>query len=175
MDGQTCSQCDERAMDNGSGLCEPHFEAQREAIRGGLSRPEPAQTHSRRARSQRKGLTVGRLLRLILVTVLVAPPAFLGVLFLIGEAGFYSGGDSAATFGEARVAVEGLLRDPGSAVFSNEVRGAGGAVCGRVSAKNGFGGYAAEQRYVYLPGATAVLEGSRSSPDFAFVWQTHCR
>ncbi|MCC4261090.1 hypothetical protein LL270_10535 [Pseudomonas aestusnigri] len=175
MDGQTCSQCDERAMDNGSGLCEPHFEARREAIRDELSRPVPAQTRSRRAHLQRKVLTVGRLLRLTLVTVLVAPPAFFGVLFLLGEAGVGSGSDSAATFGEARVAVEELLRDPGSAVFSNEVRGSGSAVCGRVRAKNGFGGYAAAQRYVYLPGTAAVLEGGQSSPDFVLLWQAHCR
>lgn len=177
MDGQICSQCNEPAMNNGSGLCEPHFEARREAIRRDLPQVASVVRSGRRPIEADKGLTLGRLLRIAVVTVLVVPPAFFAVMFLMGQTGFEfdSGGDRGATLGEARLAVKDQLRDPGSAVFSDELRGAGGAVCGRVSAKNGFGGYAAAQRYVYLPGTTAVLEGSRSSPDFVLLWQAHCR
>jgi hypothetical protein len=49
----------------------------------------------------------------------------------------------------ARLAVKELLKDPDSARFRLEFT-TNGAVCGRVNARNSYGGYAGEKSYVYV-------------------------
>jgi hypothetical protein len=49
---------------------------------------------------------------------------------------------------EARIAVKANLKDPSSAVFSEE-RVYSKTVCGQVNAKNYFGGYVGLRQYVY--------------------------
>jgi hypothetical protein len=48
----------------------------------------------------------------------------------------------------AHAAVGRVLRDPGSAKFSGEVREPG-FVCGQVNSRNGYGGYAGATLYLY--------------------------
>lgn len=52
-----------------------------------------------------------------------------------------------------------VLRDPSSARFSNEVKGPAGAVCGTVTGKNGFGGYADATPFVYTAERQVRLYG----------------
>lgn len=59
---------------------------------------------------------------------------------------------------EAEDAVRRLLRDPESARFS-EVRAFPdrNVVCGKVNARNGFGGYVGDELFAYRPGEGAVI------------------
>jgi hypothetical protein len=49
----------------------------------------------------------------------------------------------------ARLALKELLKDPDSARFRWEFT-KNGAVCGRVNARNSYGGYAGEKTYIYV-------------------------
>jgi hypothetical protein len=67
---------------------------------------------------------------------------------------------------EAHDAVRQKLKDPESARFKEddlEVMPEQGVVCGKVNAKNGFGGYTGAQEYVYVRGQGAAL--SEDDPD----------
>lgn len=66
------------------------------------------------------------------------------------------------------------LRDPSSAVFSAEVVGENGVLCGQVNAKNGFGGYIGNKRFISGAGG-AVIEGDIDIVAFAAVWNESCR
>jgi len=63
------------------------------------------------------------------------------------------------------------LKDPSSAKFSSERVGKDGAVCGLVNAKNSFGGYAGDARYVSISGISAVDDGSST---FKQKWEKYC-
>ncbi len=57
----------------------------------------------------------------------------------------------------AETAVRKKLRDPESAMFSEvDVRLENGSVCGRVNAKNGFGGYVGNEHFAFFQGNAAV-------------------
>lgn len=69
------------------------------------------------------------------------------------------------------------LRDPESARFQNEfVSWAAGfdVVCGLVSARNGFGGYAQPSRFFVL-GDTVEIEGGQLVASFDNYWKKYCR
>lgn len=75
----------------------------------------------------------------------------------------YTGSDQ-YLIDQAEASVRATLRDPASAVFSEQrVLGTGPdqRVCGLVNAKNGFGGYAGEQRFVSFLGAVAFVGEER--------------
>lgn len=66
----------------------------------------------------------------------------------------------------AEDAVKQKLRDPESARFSGESKcGGSEIVLGRVNSKNGFGGYAGDERFV-SDGTTAALISDVSSDEF---------
>lgn len=68
------------------------------------------------------------------------------------------------------------LRDPSSAEFSEirviDLPGKPTIVCGRVNARNGFGGMTGSKRFVV--GATVAVEGDVNSADIAQLWATFC-
>lgn len=72
---------------------------------------------------------------------------------------------------DAKESVKGLLKDSSSADFSGEKIGKGGAVCGYVNAKNSFGAYAGNLRYISTNGQSAVDDGSQSFKD---SWENIC-
>lgn len=72
---------------------------------------------------------------------------------------------------DAKEAVKGLLKDSSSADFSGEMIGKGGAVCGYVNAKNSFGAYAGNSRYISTNGQSAIDDGSQSFND---SWKNLC-
>jgi hypothetical protein len=80
-----------------------------------------------------------------------------------------------------RLAAEALvrqhLRDPSSAEFSDEVVFPGSAtrsaiVCGRVNARNGFGGMSGPQRFI--AGGTVVLEDEVGRETMSGLWARSC-
>jgi hypothetical protein len=83
----------------------------------------------------------------------------------------------------AREQMEKALRDPDSAKYSSvqafDMQGSGPKeyiFCGEVNAKNGFGGYAGNARFVAGPGL-ATMEPSESGDDataFELIWKTMC-
>lgn len=60
-------------------------------------------------------------------------------------------------FSQARAAVTSQLRDPESARFGPLTRGRGGAVCGTVNARNGFGGYTGAAPFAWSAATGALL------------------
>lgn len=64
------------------------------------------------------------------------------------------------------------LKDPTSAKFSSERVGKGGAVCGLVNAKNSFGGYAGDARYISIAGNSSVDDGGE---EFSSLWAKLCK
>jgi len=71
--------------------------------------------------------------------------------------------------------LEESLRDPGSAkyqdVSAHRVASGGFVFCGRVNAKNGFGGYTGFERFIASP----VIVGTESTVDgFDKVWAEFC-
>ena len=71
----------------------------------------------------------------------------------------------------AREHVKGMLKDPSSAKFSGEFIGKNGAICGHVNAKNSFGGYAGDSRYIFSVNFSAIDEGTTS---FNKEWERQC-
>jgi hypothetical protein len=72
----------------------------------------------------------------------------------------------------AQATVSAELRDPGSAHFS----GLGyhkGVVCGRVNAKNGFGGYSGDRRFIVTGGSTVTMEPETYDSAFEDQWTQH--
>lgn len=57
--------------------------------------------------------------------------------------------------------VSGLLKDPGSAQFTNVRLARGGTVlCGQVNSKNSYGGYGGAKEFVVINGEAFLREGS---------------
>lgn len=71
----------------------------------------------------------------------------------------------------AREHIKGRLKDPSSAKFSGEFIGKNGAICGHVNAKNSFGGYTGESRYIFSVNFSAIDEGATS---FNKEWGRQC-
>lgn len=72
---------------------------------------------------------------------------------------------------DAKESVKGLLKDSSSAEFSGEKIGKGGAVCGYVNAKNSFGAYAGNSRYISTNGPSVIDDGSQ---EFHDSWENTC-
>ena len=75
----------------------------------------------------------------------------------------------------AKQKMEETLRDPGSAkyqdVYAHKIGDGNFIFCGRVNAKNGFGGYTGFERFVASP----LIVGTEGSvDDFAQVWNEFC-
>lgn len=78
---------------------------------------------------------------------------------------------------QARDVVRGMLKEPGSADFTDERISTSGAYCARVNAKNSFGGFSGAQRVVVIGGMGAIegdagLSGDAAS--FASLWSSAC-
>jgi hypothetical protein len=59
----------------------------------------------------------------------------------------------------AREAVRRVLKDPESARFTGEYISSSGAICGRVNAKNSYGGYIGPKSYVFTKaGQLAIVQ-----------------
>jgi hypothetical protein len=72
----------------------------------------------------------------------------------------------------AKDAILEVLKDPKSAQFSDITHRRGDrAVCGRVNAKNGFGGYTGPTRFIVLDGQPVVDDGG---DDFGRQWASAC-
>ncbi|EKQ7193190.1 hypothetical protein OGU21_15100 [Klebsiella oxytoca] len=71
----------------------------------------------------------------------------------------------------AREHIKVKLKDPSSAKFSGEFIGGNGAICGYVNAKNSFGGYTGESRYIFSVNFSAIDEGITS---FNKEWERQC-
>ena len=72
---------------------------------------------------------------------------------------------------DAKESEKGLLKDSSSAEFSGEKIGKGGAVCGYVNAKNSFGAYAGNSRYISTNGPSVIDDGSQ---EFHDSWENTC-
>lgn len=72
---------------------------------------------------------------------------------------------------DAKESVKGLLKDSSSAEFSGEKIGKGGAVCGYVNAKNSFGAYAGNSRYISTNGHSVIDDDSQ---EFNDSWENTC-
>lgn len=73
---------------------------------------------------------------------------------------------------DAEAAVKASLKDASSAKFSGGKVASSGAVCGLVNAKNSFGGYAGEARYISIAGNSYVDDGGE---DFSPLWAKLCK
>lgn len=77
---------------------------------------------------------------------------------------------------EARMLVEAHLKDPDSAKFDDVYVQNDSAVCGRVNARNSFGGYVGARRFVVRPNNTVALDeaGEGGGEAFTLEWLTFC-
>jgi hypothetical protein len=81
-------------------------------------------------------------------------------------------------FAEAKAAVTATLRDPASATFDGLFLGRVNprtgipAVCGRVNAKNGYGGYAGPVKFYYA--GWTKTSGVANSPEGKIVYESLC-
>lgn len=76
----------------------------------------------------------------------------------------------------ARLAVEDRLRDPDSAKFDvlyTSDKSGIVVVCGVVNAKNGFGGYAGDEEFIYA-GRAVIMQSDLSAADFATMRRQSC-
>lgn len=75
---------------------------------------------------------------------------------------------------DAKNAVSSRLKDPESARFSG-VYVTGNIVCGLVNARNSFGGYAGDMRFVSagMP-SSSFLESDMKKSEFKKVWVKFC-
>lgn len=78
--------------------------------------------------------------------------------------------DSSRLGAEAVTAVKARLRDPSGASF-DQLYSKGGAYCGKVNARNGFGGKSGWQRFVYADGVATLEEDGAL---FTRRWSTNC-
>jgi len=72
----------------------------------------------------------------------------------------------------AEASVKSSLKDPSSAMFSGGFVTSDGAVCGYVNAKNSFGAYSGNSRYISVGGNSSIDDGSQ---DFNDLWLKLCR
>lgn len=63
------------------------------------------------------------------------------------------------------------LKDPDSAKFSSSNLGRSGAVCGWVNAKNSFGSYSGDSRYISIGGKSIIDDGNQ---EFSDSWSHLC-
>lgn len=85
---------------------------------------------------------------------------------------------------QARTAVREMLKDPGSAQFTDvQWRRDHFVTCGFVNAKNAFGAYVGRQPFIAYPsGAVDMAQGASSNDAeeahlreaFANLWKAHC-
>lgn len=77
---------------------------------------------------------------------------------------------------KAELAIEAKLKDPQSAQFESFVSRLSGepVVCGTVNAKNGFGGYAGKQPFIYA-GGHAVMADEIVPESFSAIWEESCK
>lgn len=73
---------------------------------------------------------------------------------------------------DARLAVAGMLRDPGSARFQDVRIVESGMVCGMVNARNGFGGYAGPTGFMFDPATGETTLADRRDGNVALAYQT---
>lgn len=71
----------------------------------------------------------------------------------------------------AETSVKKQLKDSSSAKFSGAKIGKQGAVCGYVNAKNSFGAYAGDSRYISISGKSQIDDGSDI---FEKSWNSIC-
>ena len=71
----------------------------------------------------------------------------------------------------AEESVKSNLKDPSSAKFSEATAGKHGSVCGTVNAKNSFGAYSGDSRYVSSGGKTSIDDGGQ---EFSSLWNSKC-
>lgn len=93
---------------------------------------------------------------------------------MLGKAGSR---DDPARKAAAEHAVLRRLKDPGSASFSGMFvswLSGGPVVCGRVNAKNSFGGYAGVTRFVAAGNDTAFLESEMAAGEMEKTWAKFC-
>lgn len=86
-------------------------------------------------------------------------------------------GDDTARKSAAEYAVKKRLKDPGSASFSGMFvswLSGGPVVCGRVNARNSFGGFAGFTRFVAAGNDTAFLESEMAAGEMEKVWSRFC-
>lgn len=80
------------------------------------------------------------------------------------------------TRARAMVAVEGRLKDPHSATFSeiyvSDIAGTVSA-CGDVNAKNGFGGYTGSKSFIVV-GRSAIFAPDLGQKAFDAMWSARC-
>lgn len=85
--------------------------------------------------------------------------------------------DDDAMIRDAEKAMTAKLRDPDSAQYRNMAvrRTSSGQlhVCGEVNAKNGYGGYAGFERFIYL--STGSLVTRDIGQAFEQAWQNGCQ
>src|SRR5258706_14786581 len=70
---------------------------------------------------------------------------------------------------EAQEAVRAELRDPNSAHFESVVYH-DGVVCGLVNAKNGYGGYSGNSRFIVVHRGPPIVETGDSDSAFQGLW-----
>lgn len=83
-----------------------------------------------------------------------------GLFVLLMAIGMLSGNSSKYT--DYKTPVRELLKDGGSAQFSDVTRYSNGSVCGMVNAKNSFGGYVGSRRFVVAPTGRAMIDDGTS-------------
>lgn len=111
----------------------------------------------------------------LLASVVIVPAA---LLLQCSRHGGSSSSPSSATFrAAAKELVKQRLRDPSSAEFTDIVVHEGGPttstiVCGRVNARNGFGGMTGAQRFVV--GGTTALEDEIGAAAMNQMWAQFC-
>ncbi|MGM1246674.1 hypothetical protein ACS0TO_04380 [Serratia marcescens] len=71
----------------------------------------------------------------------------------------------------ARTAIRNMLKDPSSATFYSELIKNNGTVCGYVNAKNSFGAYSGNERYLYLNGNAHM---NSNTGEFNSLWVKYC-
>lgn len=112
------------------------------------------------------------------MTYRIAPFALLIALFVGGCSALDADGGSEAAEKQAafeqrvEATVRAILRDPDSAKFS-EVKAYpdAGVACGKVNAKNAFGGFVGDDNFAYADGRAALAS---SNPDTWGVYSNAC-
>lgn len=94
------------------------------------------------------------------------------------EKSFADEGDQSLWIVKSQDGIKARLRDPDSAEFKDSRFYSGGktpVVCGRVNARDGFGGYTGFERYVASGEKLAFLESDLKTPqEMDKVWSTYC-
>lgn len=90
--------------------------------------------------------------------------AGLVVLIMLRTLGQGDGGGGGGGTAAARALVVSALKDPGSVIWRNEIRGTDGAtLCGEFNSKNGMGGFVGFARFIANPSGFLVEGGKFST------------